>query len=183
MFIAPVTIGLLCWIALLVWQHIVGTRFQHRLAPAFPLHLFRSRVYATGVLNTMLLGYPYLMLIFIVPTRIQVVGNKSALIAGVMLLPMLATVALGSIISGKLNSNKNYIFETLLVGSSLMVLACGLLTTLSHNMDDDKLLGFLTFAGLGFGLTVSSSTMIAAIEAPVRDYGTSPYEGCPRSEW
>ncbi|KAF5013545.1 hypothetical protein FDECE_468 [Fusarium decemcellulare] len=175
LFIAPLLCGLLCWGLLLAWQMLIQRRWHDRFAPAFPISLFRNRVYSTAVINTLLIGFPYLLLIYAIPVRIQVVSNKSALVGGVMLLPMLGTSALGSILAGKINSVKNYVFETLLVGSCLMMLGCGLLSTLSHTPDEAKLLGFITFCGLGFGLTVASSTMLSTIEAPIRDY--APAQG------
>lgn len=88
-----------------------------------------------------------------------------------MLLPMLGSAAIGSALSGRINAIKNYVFETLLVGSCLMTVGCGLLTTLSHELDSGKQLGFVTFCGLGFGLTIAASTMMSTIEVPIRNYG------------
>ncbi|KAI5457203.1 major facilitator superfamily domain-containing protein [Mariannaea sp. PMI_226] len=174
-FIAPLLCGLAAWGLLAAWQYLIYRRFQSRFAPAFPIELFRNRIYTAACLNTMFLGFPYLMLIYAIPIRIQVVGGKSALIAGVMLLPMLGSAAIGSGLTGKINAVKNYVFECLLIGSSLMVIGCGLLTTLSHELDTAKLLGFITFCGMGFGLTISSSTMLAAIEVPIHNY--APAQG------
>lgn len=173
-FIAPLVLGIVCWIALFSWQYLIERRYSSRLSPILPIRLFRRGIYTSCVLNTLLLGFPYMLLIFVVPLRVQVVGGKSALLAGVMLLPMLVMVAIGSVVSGAVNSKKQMIAESLLVGSCLMLLGCGLLTTLStRELDSAKLLGFVTFCGLGFGLTVSSSTMIASLEAPPEDYGKS----------
>lgn len=173
-FIAPLVLGIVCWIALFSWQYLIERRYSSRLSPILPIRLLRRGIYTSCVLNTLLLGFPYMLLIFVVPLRVQVVGGKSALLAGVMLLPMLAMVAVGSVVSGAVNSKKHMIAESLLVGSCLMLLGCGLLTTLStRDLDSAKLLGFVTFCGLGFGLTVSSSTMIASLEAPPEDYGKS----------
>ncbi|WAO90523.1 MFS domain-containing protein [Fusarium falciforme] len=175
MFIAPLLCGLLAWGLLVGWQVFIQHRLSERFAPAFPINLFRNRVYTTAALNTLFIGFPYLLLIYAIPLRIQVVSGKSALVGGVMLLPMLGAAALGSILAGKFNSVKNYVFETLFVGSCLMTLGCGLLVTLDHAPDDAKLLGFITFCGLGFGLTVASSTMLSTIEAPIRDF--APAQG------
>lgn len=109
--------------------------------------------------------------------RIQVIGGKSSVIAGVILLPMLGAAAIGTITAGKVNAVKNYIFETLFVGSSFMLLGCGLLTTLSNSLDTAKLLGFLVFVGFGFGLTICASTMLSTIEVPIRDFGKFPQIG------
>ncbi|KAF4971947.1 hypothetical protein FZEAL_9717 [Fusarium zealandicum] len=175
MFIAPLLSGLLAWGLLIGWQILIQHKWHDRFAPAFPINLFRNKVYAATILNSILLGFPYILLIYAIPLRIQVVSGKSALVGGVMLLPMLGTVAFGSILAGKINSAKNYFFETLVAGSILMTIGCGLLTTLAHAPDDAKLLGFITFCGLGFGLTVAASTMMSTVEAPIRDY--APAQG------
>ncbi|RFU78899.1 major facilitator superfamily domain, general substrate transporter [Trichoderma arundinaceum] len=175
-FIVPLALGVGCWAALMLWEHVVEIRLSKLFVPVFPLRIFRSGLYASGVINTLLLGFPYLMLIYVVPLRIQIVGDKSPLIAGVMLLPMLVTVALGSVVSGAINTRISVIAETLTVGSCFMLLGCGLLTTLStQELDAAKLLGFITFCGIGFGLTVSSSTIIAAVQVVPRDY--APAQG------
>ncbi|KAF5137063.1 Multidrug resistance protein 3 [Metarhizium anisopliae] len=175
-FIAPLVVGVVCWGALMLWEYGVEYRLSRRFIPVLPLGIFRSVVYTSGVINTLLLGLPYLLLIYIVPLRIQIVGGKSALLAGVMLLPMLVAVALGSLVSGAVNSKTPVITETLLAGSCLMVLGCGLLTTLStQELDGAKLLGFIALCGMGFGLTVSSSTMIASIKVAPKHY--APAQG------
>lgn len=173
MFLAPLLTGLFAWGLLISWQLLIQYRYKNRFASAFPVYLFRNRVYTTAVLNTLLLGFPYLLLIYAIPIRIQVVSGQSSLTAGVMLLPMLGTSALGSMASGRINAVKNYTSETLLAGSIFMTLGCGLLMTLDDGPDDAKLLGFITFCGLGFGLTVASSTMLSSVEVPIRDFGNS----------
>ncbi|KAJ4110650.1 hypothetical protein NW768_011995 [Fusarium equiseti] len=175
MFIAPLICGLFACGLLVSWQIFIQQRWYDRFAPAFPVNIFRSRVYSTAVINTLLNGFPYLLLIYAIPLRFQVVSGKSALVAGVMLLPMLGSSAIGSIVAGKINNTKNYTFELLLTGSCFMTLGCGLLVSLSHESEDAKLLGYMTFCGLGFGLTVASSTMLSMVEVPIRDY--APAQG------
>ncbi|KAF4952660.1 hypothetical protein FGADI_6550 [Fusarium gaditjirri] len=174
-FIAPLVCGLLACGLLVAWQIFIQHRWHDRFAPAFPINIFRNRVYSTAVVNTLLNGFPYLLLIYTIPLRFQVVSGKSALISGVMLLPMLGTAAIGSLLAGKINATKNYTFESLVLGSSVMTIGCGLLTSLSHEPNDAKLLGYMTFCGLGFGLTVASSTMLSTVEVPIRDY--APAQG------
>lgn len=170
-FIAPLVFGLLACGLLIAWQIFIQHRWHDRFASAFPINIFRNRIYSTAIVNTLLNGFPYLLLIYAIPLRFQVVSGKSALISGVMLLPMLGTAAIGSLLAGKINATKNYTFESLVLGSSVMTIGCGLLTSLSHEPNDAKLLGYMTFCGLGFGLTVASSTMLSTVEVPIRDYG------------
>ncbi|KAF5661842.1 multidrug transporter [Fusarium heterosporum] len=175
MFVAPLVCGLVACFVLVTWQIFIQRRWHDRFAPAFPISIFKNRVYSTAVINTLFNGFPYLLLIYAIPLRFQVVSGKSALIAGIMLLPMLGTSAIGSVIAGKINATKNFTFESLLIGSCFMTLGCGLLASVSHRSEDAKILGYMSFCGLGFGLTVASSTMLSMVEVPMRDY--APAQG------
>lgn len=170
-FIAPLIFGILAWLVLFAWEYVVYRKFTHRLAPAFPVGLFRNHVYTCGTLSTLFLGFSFLLLIYSFPLRAQIVSGKSAFMAGVWLLPMLGASAIGTVIAGKLNSVKNYLFETLLAGACLVMLGCGLLTIVHGSKDDDMALGFLVFVGIGYGLTTAASSMLGNFEVPIRDYG------------
>lgn len=171
-FIAPLVIGILGLFALFAWEYFQERRWRGKKAAAFPLGLLQNHVYVAAFLNTMFTGFPYFLSIYTFPIRFQVVNGKSALQAGLMLLPMLVGTAVGSGLSGAISSKKNRIFETLLVASALMIIGCALETTASDSEQlEPKVLGFLTFIGFGFGLSASSSTMLAILESPIRDHG------------
>ncbi|KAI1265897.1 major facilitator superfamily transporter [Xylariaceae sp. FL1019] len=173
-FFVPLTLGLLAWIAIFAWSLFIETRWGDGIAAAVPMRILRDRVYASAVVNTMLLGFPYILLIYAFAQRLQVVNGKDALIAGVMLLPALAASAVGSAISGRINGHKDRAFETLVVAASSMLLGCGLLSTVSDSKAvEPKALGFLVFVGFGFGLSVSTSTMIASIRSSAKDHATA----------
>ncbi|KAK8145062.1 hypothetical protein G3M48_004967 [Beauveria asiatica] len=146
-FIAPMTTGLLCWGGVFVWAFLVESRkFGAGLVPALPFKLFRNRHYTSAALTTLLIGYPYLQIIFTFPSRAQIVSGKSVLVSGLELLPLIGGSALGSVIGG-----------------------CGLLSTVQGKADDAKALGFLVFAGLGFGLSTAAATMLVTFEAAIAD--------------
>jgi hypothetical protein len=122
----------------------------------------------------MLTGFPYLLSIYAFPVRFQVVYGRSALQAGLMLLPMLAASAVGTVVAGAVNGGQKSqrFFETLLVACALMMLGCGLECTAGDGaVVEAKVLGFLVFVGLGFGLSAAGSTMLAGAEAPVFEHG------------
>ncbi|KAK8051393.1 hypothetical protein PG993_002778 [Apiospora rasikravindrae] len=169
-FLAPLLVGVCCWVALIAWSMFADRRWGDKLAAAFPMRLMRDRVYTATILNTAFVGFLFIMLIYAFPLRLQVVNGKSALMAGVMLLPLLGGCAVGSMVAGKLNSERNWICETLVISNCLMVLGCGLLSTQSASADlEPKALGFLVFVGLGFGMTAASATMLVGIRAAVQD--------------
>ncbi|KAM3434961.1 hypothetical protein MY4824_005114 [Beauveria thailandica] len=100
-FIAPMTTGLLCWGGVFVWAFLVDSRkFGAGLVPALPFKLFRNRHYTSAALTTLLIGYPYLQIIFTFPSRAQIVSGKSVLVSGLELLPLIGGSALGSVIGG-----------------------------------------------------------------------------------
>ncbi|KAK1969863.1 major facilitator superfamily transporter [Colletotrichum sublineola] len=170
-FIAPVTIGSICFMLLLGWETLVSKLWNNRIMAAIPIRLLRNRVYLATIFNTTLLGFPYLLIIYAFPIHLQIVNGKSSLLAGVLLLPMLGSVALGTTLGGIVNKTKNRLFETMAVASCFMVLGCGLMTTLSSAVDlEPKALGFLTFVGFGFGLSATSSTVLGATESEISDH-------------
>ncbi|KAI1109181.1 major facilitator superfamily transporter [Nemania sp. NC0429] len=175
-FLAPLIIGLVAFIGVFAWSIFADKRWGDRLAAALPMSLLRNRVYALAALNTMFLGFPYILIVYAFPLRCQIVNGKDALVAGIMLLPMLGASAIGSAVSGKINGTKDRSCETLVVATVFITLGCGLLTTVSGSTDlEPKALGFLVFVGLGFGLSVSTTTMLATLQSSIRDH--APAQG------
>ncbi|KAK8079951.1 hypothetical protein PG997_007769, partial [Apiospora hydei] len=173
-FLAPLLLGVGCWVALIAWTVFADRRWGDKLAAALPMRLMRDRVYTATILNTAFVGFLFIMLIYAFPLRVQVVNGKDALMAGVMLLPLLGGCAVGSMVAGKFNSERNWICETLVISNCLMVLGCGLLSTQSASADvEPKALGFLVLIGFGFGMTAASATMLVGIRAAVQDSATA----------
>ncbi|AEO66767.1 uncharacterized protein THITE_2115146 [Thermothielavioides terrestris NRRL 8126] len=180
-FLAPLLTGLLSLGLLALWQAALAPRLhkQHnaRLALALPPALLRNRVYAAAALHTLLTGFPYLLCVFAFPVRFQVVYGRSALQAGLMLLPMLAGTAVGTVLAGAVNGGRGKVrfLETLLVAAALMLLGCGLETTaeVGDGAVEPRVLGFLVFVGLGFGLSAAGGTMLAGAEAPVWEHASA----------
>ncbi|KAI1176682.1 major facilitator superfamily transporter [Nemania sp. FL0916] len=175
-FLAPLIVGVVAFLGLFAWSVFVDRRWGDKLAAALPMKLLRNRIYASAVLNTMFMGFPYILVTYAFPIRSQIVNGKDALISGLMLLPMLGSSAIGSGLAGKFNATKDRTCETLGIATGFMTLGCGLLTTISGSVNiEAKALGFLVFIGLGFGLSVSTTTMLASLQSSVRDH--APAQG------
>jgi hypothetical protein len=171
-FLAPLLTGCLCWILLFCWEYTVSRRCAESLATMLPFRLLRRRVYIFGAMVTLLMGFPYFMVIYNLPLRFQVVNGRSALSAGLGLLPMLGATAVASFLGGFINAKRNNTWQTLLSGSCFMLLGAALLTTLSNTAEvQHKTYGFIVLVGFGFGLTVSTVSMLSVIESSTRDHG------------
>ena len=172
LFIAPLVIGIICWIALAGWEVMVARLWETSIASIAPLRLLKNRVYSSGAFATLLMGFPYFVVIYNLPLRFQIVNQKSALLAGIGLLPMLGASAIASMMSGIISAKKNKAFETMLIGACSMLLGTALLSTLSYSVDvEAKAYGFQVFVGFGFGMTVSTVSMLAAVESEIKDHG------------
>lgn len=173
-FLAPLLIGCLCWILLFCWEYTVSRCCAETLATMLPFRLLRRRVYLFGVVVTLLIGFPYFMVIYSLPLRFQVVNGRSALSAGVALLPMLGATAVASFVGGIINGKRNNTCKTLFAGATFMLVGVSLLTTLSNTTGvQHKTYGFIVLVGFGFGLTVSTVSMLSNFESSTRDHG--PY--------
>lgn len=176
-FVAPVVIAIICWVVLIAWERFFvenerWSSWNRNILSAFPLVLFRSRVFLAGMFNAALIGFPYFTIIFAFPLRLQVVNAMSPLDAGVRLLPMLGGAAVGSSLSGGINANKDWLCETIFMSSCLMLVGCTLLTTIDAAAElQTSAYAYLVLCGLGFGFTATASTMLVILESPIRHIG------------
>ncbi|KAL1841855.1 hypothetical protein VTJ49DRAFT_6532 [Mycothermus thermophilus] len=192
-FLATLIIGIACLAALFIWQAFLTRRITKKASSpaatrrdkervyseafALPPVLLRNRVYAAAAVHTMLTGFPYILCVYAFPIRFQVVYGRSALDAGLMLLPMLAGTAFGTMLTGAVNGRDGHkvrFLETLVAACVLMLLGCGLEITADDSGElEPKVLGFLAFVGVGFGLSAAGATMLTNAEAPVYEHASA----------
>lgn len=174
-FIVPLVVGIVCWVAVFAWEFVSERLWPQRM-PALPLVFVRNHVFAASTLNTIFLGFSYLATLFAVPLRLQVVNQKSAIMAGVMMLPMLGATGVGSALAGMMSKKQNRLFETMMVATISVTLGLALETTVSDSPElEPKFLGFLVFIGLGYGMVTASATIFSNIESPISEHGKSGF--------
>lgn len=174
LFLAPLIIGLFLWGVLIGWEVYIGKQPRWSMVPIFPEDLLKTRRYSAAAANTLLTGFGFFIVIYDVPLRLQGVNGKSAIQAGIALLPLLGSSAFGSFVSGGLSFKKDMLGWTSIVGSALMAIGTGLLSTLENTPEVPKALyGYQVFAGLGFGLTVSSASMLANFECELEHHAVA----------
>lgn len=172
LFVAPLVVGIICWFALFGWEWFVSQRWAESIGALFPMRLAKSRVYISAVIATMLTGFPYFVVIFSLPVRFQVVNGHSALASGIALLPMLGASAVGSTLAGIASGKKNNTFPIMMTGAALMLIGTASLSTLGNTAHTQaRAYGLQVFVGFGFGLTISTSSLIAGMESEFRDSG------------
>nr|POE63739.1 efflux pump roqt [Quercus suber] len=157
----------ICFIACVLWQLWLATRPSFIVQPIFPIAAVKSRVLSSALFVTLLNGFVYYIAVVNLPERSEIVDGVSTTTAGVRLLPMLLTSAAGAVVAGAVSGKKNHTAYTLCAASALQVIGYGLMTTLSGRDSSmlPKLYGYEVFLGLGFGLSIASSTMMTQFQA------------------
>ncbi|PHH49681.1 putative transporter C3H1.06c [Ceratocystis fimbriata CBS 114723] len=168
------TFSFMCAVIFVVWQAVLGRRYFAHIAPVFPLRLFYHRVFISCVTVTLLSGFPYFALTVAIPERFQVINGDNPLLAGLHLIPLLGSCAIGSFLAGALSSKRNNTSVTLIASSCLQLLGLGLMTTFSTaNADVKPQYAFQAIIGLGVGMCFGSSTIIAALQIRNEDLASA----------
>ncbi|KLU83318.1 drug resistance transporter [Magnaporthiopsis poae ATCC 64411] len=165
--VVALTLSALSWIAFWCWEALLHAR-GGRVAPVFPISLATHRVYVACLFVTILVGFVFMPAIITIPERSQILEGKNVMMAGVDLLPMLAAVAVGSFAAGPLSIRKNRSTLSLILGASLVTIGACLMTILESmpaGSATKAMYGFEAILGLGFGLCLSSTTIMANLQA------------------
>jgi hypothetical protein len=168
MFLAPLLVGCVCWCILFAWEILAS---HHSIATILPPRLLKRRVYTSTVIVTILTGFVNFTAIYSLPLHFQIVNGTSPLTAGVGLLPLLVSAAIGSMLGGLTATHS---FPALAIANGLIALGTGLLSTLStHHGIQPKTYGFEVPLGLGIGLSISTSTLLAALQCGLGDLASA----------
>lgn len=115
--VCTLTLGCIAALGLVVWEYIHSRKRGNELATIMPLRVITDRIMAAGILSTLLTGFCYLLVIFNLPLRFQIVNLNNPEMAGVHILPMLGATALGSALGGLASAKRNNTFFTFVVSS------------------------------------------------------------------
>ena len=167
---SPTIIGTLAasgasWLGFFVWTSWLSfSKQSHTMHAIFPLKIAFTRPTGPAIIATLCTGFSYFITIINLPQRFQIANGDSPIMAGVHLLPLLCSMAFGSGLGGTISSRKNFTSHTLIIASFLIILGCGLMSTVKDTMSiDPAIYGYQLILGLGTGLTFSSATMMTVV--------------------
>ena len=131
--------------------------------PAVPFDLFRSPLVATAIVSGLLFNFAFYGQVFVLSLYFQDVLGHSALVAGLMFLPLTALIAGTNVFAGRLTSREGP-RRPLIAGE--VVLIAGLLGMLAFDADTPTavILVLLIPMGIGGGLSIPPLTA-ALLEA------------------
>ncbi|MGH3248838.1 MAG: MDR family MFS transporter [Trebonia sp.] len=148
---------------------------QHRMGDdaLLPLRLFRNRTFSVASGQVAIIGMAMFGGLSVIPLYLQIVKGASPTKSGLLLLPMVGGMMFASLGSGRLiaRTGRYKIFPV--VGSVLMLIGMGLLTTLGADTPLWQTDVFMAIFGLGLGMNMQSLVLAMQNAVPARDMGVA----------
>lgn len=138
---------------------------QRSKAPMFPLGLFRSKSFSTGIIIGLILNFGFYGVLFLLPFYFQEVRGYSILQTGLAILPLPGLSALASYTGGKVASIRGPKLP-MVVGQAIA--ACGFisLSLADHNATYLALILPLAILGFGCAFNMPAATFTVISSAP-----------------
>lgn len=168
---SPEIIGLAISTVLFTGLFII--RERHAAEPIIPMKLFKSDIFITSVLLSILSGIAMFAAILYIPQYQQVVRGNTPTESGLLMLPLVIGLLLASIVSGRLISKtgKYKIFP--IVGTLLLTLGLWLFSHVTLETSHITLSIWMLIMGAGLGMFMQVATLAVQNSTPKKDLGTA----------
>ncbi|KAF2489863.1 MFS general substrate transporter [Lophium mytilinum] len=164
--VATLVVGIMLILAFLVSQIWTGEN------GTLPPRIMRKRSISAGAAVSLGFGSTLILVTFYLPIWYQAIKGLSAIDAGVRMLPYFLITVFFVITSGIVVSKTGYYTPWLILGTALLTVGCGLLTTFRVNTSTAKSIGFQLITGAGMGMSLSqcnnaAQTVLAREDIPI----------------
>ncbi|PYH75064.1 MDR family MFS transporter [Aspergillus vadensis CBS 113365] len=137
-----------------------------------PPRIFKQRSVLAGIVFTMCTSASTMVMLYYLPIWFQAIKNVDAEKSGIMNLPLVLAMVVGSIGSGSLVSLLGYYNPFMFAGVIFMSIGAGLLSTFQPDADHPKWIGYQVIFGFGLGLGVQQAnvavqTCLDPVDIPV----------------
>lgn len=141
--------------------------------PIMPLHLFKKRNFLLTTGAGLIIGIAMFGTLAYIPTYLQMSTGVGATQAGFMMIPMMAGLLVSSVVSGKLVTKTGRYKWFPVVGTSIVVVALLLLSTMTPDLPIWILCSYLATLGIGLGLSMQILVLVVQNTFPLREVGTA----------
>ncbi|MGX1884579.1 MDR family MFS transporter [Streptomyces sp. NPDC055287] len=154
---------------------LVGFLFVESRAaePIMPLHIFRNRNFTLMSVIGFLTGFVMFGAVLFLPLFQQSVQGASATNSGLLLLPMLLSMMVVSLISGRMTTNNGKYKIFPILGGALMV--GGLLLLAQMDTETSRLTSgvYMAVLGAGMGFLMQITMLVAQNSVEMKDMGVA----------
>ena len=148
-----------------VWEH-------HAPEPLLPPSLFRIGIFRVASIVSFLLAMVMFGAIIYLPLYLQLVDGVSAMVSGLLLIPLMLGLLAASILSGQVVSRTGHYKTFPVVGSALVVMGMWLLSDLGLNTSHLTMSLYVIVLGAGMGMTMQVMVLATQNAVPATQIGT-----------
>ena len=141
--------------------------------PILPLDLFRGAVFGVSSVISFILGIAMFGAIIFLPLFLQVVLGVSATNSGLLLLPLVMGLLIGTIGSGRLITRSGRYKIYPIVGTALLAIGLFLLSTMGIGTSFPVACVYMAIVGLGIGLVMQVLVLAVQNSVPPQHMGTA----------
>jgi len=166
---SPRIIALLTVFALLLVLFILWQYFTRNTTATVPARIILQRSVFFGGASQFCVGATMLTVSIYIPLWFQAIKGVSAMQSGINTIPLVLSVVVGSIMSGALVQRIGYYTPFMIIGSGLMAVGTGLLTTWNMNTSTGLWIGYQIIIGFGVGCTMQHPNIAVQTVLPKPD--------------
>ncbi|RMZ66076.1 MFS aflatoxin efflux pump [Pyrenophora seminiperda CCB06] len=166
---SPRIIALLTVFALLLVLFVLWQYLTRNTTATVPARIVLQRSVFFGGASQFCVGATMLTVSIYIPLWFQAIKGASAMQSGVNTIPLVLSVVLGSIMSGALVQRLGYYTPFMIIGSGLMAVGTGLITTWNMNTGTGVWIGYQILVGFGVGCTMQHPNIAVQTVLPKPD--------------
>jgi EmrB/QacA subfamily drug resistance transporter len=168
---SPEIIGLtaigLIFTALFIWRE------RHAAEPIIPLRLFKSGIFNTSSLLSILVGIALFATILYIPQYQQIVQGESPTASGLLMLPLMLGIIATSAISGRLISKTGKYKLFPIIGGLLIAIGLWLFSHVGITTSHVILSLWMVVLGAGVGMILQVPTLVVQNSTEPKDLGSA----------
>ncbi len=138
-----------------------------------PMRLFKSSTFSLGLVANVMIGLGMFGAISMLPLYLQLVKGATPTSSGLLLLPLMLGLMIGSILSGQLTSKTGHYKIFPVIGTALLSVAFLLMLTITVDTGYLQLDAYFLLIGLGLGLCMQTLLIAVQNAVPAKDIGVA----------
>jgi len=147
---------------------------ENRVAePILPMHVFKTRNFSLASGMSFLLGLSMFGAMTFLPLYQQTVQHASPTVSGLLLIPMMLGSTVTSLVAGRFTVRTGRYKALPIIGGAVMTVAMLLLSTIGASTSRWTTMGFFVVLGVGMGLLMQITTLVAQNSVDPRDMGVA----------
>lgn len=148
----------------------VTIQFLEPQTATVPPRIVKQRSMAAGFFFVTIVGAVMMVFAYYLPVWFQSIKKASAVHSGIMMLPMLLSIVVGSITAGATISLLVGYYTPYMIGCAVIVsIGAGLITTFTPGTGHSKWIGYQVILGFGMGIGMQQANMAAQTVLPKVD--------------